>query len=128
MGFGNKMAEEKLNKIDQYLTARLFNHKVRRINGPLRNNTLMAELEGRYIGEERMKKATVQYQMLRSVNAARERVHKKWTRFCRNRKTWARVLRTDENRMHELMSRELITCKKDVEKLQITLRILGYLN
>lgn len=123
-----KKSEKKLNKIDKYLTARLYNHKVRRIKGPLRNETLMNEIRHHYVGEERMKIAKVQYQMLRSVNTARVRVHTKWTRFCRNRKTWAKVLHLDENQMHELMARELITCKKDVKRQLTIFRIAGHLN
>lgn len=121
------MTAEELDKIDQYLTTRLFDHKIRKIKGLLKNNILLGELQD-YIGEDWMKYATDRSQVYSAINRARERVHKKWTRFCKNRKTWSRVLHASEEEMHELMARELVTCKKDMERLLITLRILGYLS
>lgn len=121
------MSEEKLSKIDRYLTARLYNHLVRRINGPLRTGTLMEELRSRYVGE-RMNIPKVQYMMLSSIKKAQERVDKKWFEFCWHREKWSKAFRTDVDRMHELMSRGIITNDEDAERYQIILRILGYLD
>lgn len=121
------MTDDQLEDIDKYLSERLFDHKIIRIKRSLKNDVLLGELQN-FFGEDWMKNATDRSQVYSAINRARVRIQKRWTRFCANRKTWSKMLHTCEKAMHELMVRELVTCKKDVERLLITLRILGYLN
>ena len=112
----------KFNKREKYLLARLWKNK---LEGKkyLKTETLVKEIEIYIMGGVESD-ARTRIMLEGEVNTMRNLTKKRWLRWTANRRRWATMFRVTEERMHEIMRREIITCKKDAERMLLFLRLL----